>query len=123
MDKYLVVGIGAAIGGISRYWLSGFVYRFLPTDFPYGTLAVNFLGSLIIGFVIFSLSEKELISPLFRLFLTVGFCGGFTTFSTFSLETINLMREKENLFAALNIIGNLVLSLGGTFAGYVLSRI
>lgn len=123
MDKYLLVGLGAAIGGVSRYWLSSYVYKFLPTTFPYGTLAVNFIGSLIIGIVIFSLSEKEIISPLFRLFLTVGFCGGFTTFSTFSLETINLFREKDNLMAFLNISGNLILSIGGTFLGYVISKI
>ena len=113
MLKYIIVSAGAAIGGAFRYWLSNFVYKFLPTNFPYGTLTVNVLGSFIIGFVMFSLYEKELISQDLRLFLTVGFCGGFTTFSTFSFETINLIKNTEFLFASLNILLNVFFCFSG----------
>jgi fluoride exporter len=123
MDKYLVVSIGAAIGGVFRYWLSGYVYKFLPSSFPYGTLAVNFFGCLLIGIVIFGLSEKELISPLFRLFLTIGFCGGFTTFSSFSIETINFFKDYDIFLAFVNIMSNVTFSLGGTYIGYLISKI
>ena len=123
MDKYLVVSIGAAIGGVLRYWLSGYVYKFLPSSFPYGTLAVNFLGCLLIGLIIFVLSEKELISPLVRLFLTVGFCGGFTTFSTFSFETLNLLKDYDFFLAFINILSNVTFCIGGTYVGYLISKI
>lgn len=122
MQNYIIVFFGAGIGGILRYWLSGFVYKFLPANFPYGTLAINFLGSFIIGFVIFALYDKELVSQDMRLFLTIGFCGGFTTFSTFSLETFNLFKNSEFLFASLNIFLSVFLCLTGTYLAYILSN-
>ncbi len=120
--KYLIVSGGAAIGGVLRYWLSNFVYKYLPSNFPYGTLAVNFLGSFILGFIIFGLYDKELISADMRLFLTVGFCGGFTTFSTFSLETFNLMKNNEFFLAAINVILSIVLSLAATYLAYIIAN-
>jgi fluoride exporter len=122
MQNYIIVFFGAGIGGILRYWLSGFVYKFLPANFPYGTLAINFLGSFIIGFVIFGLYDKELVSQDMRLFLTIGFCGGFTTFSTFSLETFNLFKNSEFLFASLNIFLSVFLCLAGTYLAYIISN-
>ncbi|MDR3666121.1 MAG: fluoride efflux transporter CrcB [Ignavibacteriaceae bacterium] len=118
-----MVGIGAAFGGVLRYWLSGYIYKFLPSSFPYGTLAVNFLGCLLIGIIIFGLSEKELITPVVRLFLTVGFCGGFTTFSTFSFETLNLLKDYDFFLAFLNILSNVTLCIAGTYVGYLISKI
>lgn len=122
MDKYLFVSLGAAIGGSFRYWLSSFVYNFLPTYFPFGTLLVNVLGSFILGIIIFYFDENELISQGMKLFLTVGFCGGFTTFSTFSLETINLFKTSEFHFAFLNIFLNLFLCLAGVYLAYIISK-
>lgn len=122
MQNYIIVFTGAGLGGILRYWLSGFVYKFLPANFPYGTLAINFIGSFIIGFVIFGLYDKELVSQDIRLFLTIGFCGGFTTFSTFSLETFNLLKNSEFLFASLNIFLSVFLCLAGTYLAYILSN-
>ncbi|MDH7604600.1 MAG: fluoride efflux transporter CrcB [Melioribacter sp.] len=123
MQNYIIVFIGAGIGGVLRYWLSGFVYKFLPPTFPYGTLSVNVLGSFIIGIVMYYLDANELISTQLRLFLTIGFCGGLTTFSTFSYETINFLKEREYYYAGLNILLNLLLTLFVLFVSYKLSKI
>ncbi|MEW6006364.1 MAG: fluoride efflux transporter CrcB [Stygiobacter sp.] len=122
MYNYIIVFIGAGIGGILRYWLSNSVYKFLPPDFPYGTLVVNVLGSFIIGIVMFYFNENKLISPTTRVFLTVGFCGGLTTFSTFSFETINLLKEREFYFAGLNILANVLITLFVLFVVYKISK-
>ena len=123
MQNYIIVFIGAGIGGVLRYWLSGFVYKFLPPTFPYGTLTVNVLGSFIIGIVMYYFDSYELISSQLRIFLTIGFCGGLTTFSTFSYETINFLKEREYLYAGLNILLNLFLTLFVLFISYKLSKI
>lgn len=123
MQNYLIVSLGAAIGGAARYWMSNFVYKFLPSNIPFGTLAVNVTGSFIIGIVMFYLDRNELISPQMRILLTAGFCGGLTTFSTFSFETINLLRDSEFLLAGTNIILNVVLSIGAVFAAYLIGKI
>jgi len=122
MLKYALVSLGAAIGGALRYWLSNYVYKFLPETFPYGTLAVNVLGSFLVGFFIFYLSDREIISSNLKLFLTVGFCGGFTTFSTFSLETMNLFRDSEFLLAGFNVMLNLFLCLLGVYLAYIIFK-
>jgi CrcB protein len=122
MTNYLIVSLGAAIGGAGRYWLSNFVYKFLPSNFPYGTLTVNIIGSFILGIIIYFFDSRELISPGLRLFLTIGFCGGFTTFSTFSFETINLIRNAEYLYAALNILSSVILCLLVVFLASAISN-
>jgi CrcB protein len=121
--NYFFVFVGAGIGGIVRYWGSNFVYKFLSPTFPYGTLFVNILGSFIIGIVMYYLDSRELISQELRIFLTVGFCGGLTTFSTFSYETINFLKEKEFLFAGLNIVSNVLITLFALFLVYKLSKL
>jgi CrcB protein len=90
---------------------------------PFGTLIVNMVGSFIIGFVMFYLDSNELISPQMRILLTTGFCGGLTTFSTFSFETINLIRDSEFLLAGTNIILNVVLSFAAVFLAYIFGKI
>ncbi len=122
MQNYVVVFIGAGLGGILRYWSSAFVYKFLSTDFPYGTLFVNVLGSFLIGIFMYYLDANEMISVETRIFLTTGFCGGLTTFSTFSFETINFLKEREFLFAGLNILSNVVITLLVLFIAYKLSK-
>jgi fluoride exporter len=120
--NYLYVTFGAAIGGALRYWLSGAVYKILPETFPYGTFTVNFIGSFILGIIMLYFNERELISQELRLFLTVGFCGGFTTFSTFSLETFNLLKNQELLLGFGNILLNVTLCLAGIYIAYVISK-
>lgn len=122
MIKYVIVFIGAGLGGGSRYWLTSFVQKYFPPYFPFGTLAVNLIGSFILGLMIYGLDEKELISPSVKLFIGIGFCGGFTTFSTFSLETFNLIRDAEFLFAGLNILASVLLTLAGVYIAYLVTR-
>ena len=94
LQNYYIVFVGAGIGGMVRYWGTNFVYKFLSPTFPHGTLFVNVLGSFIIGMVMYYLNTNELINPATRIFLTTGFCGGLTTFSTFAFETINFMKDR-----------------------------
>lgn len=123
MINYILVSIGAAIGGALRYGLSNYIHKNQTIIFPYGTLVVNVVGSFILGIIMFYLNEKELIGSEFRLFLTVGFCGGFTTFSTFSYETIMLFKESEIGLAILNIFLNLILCLLGIYLAYIISKL
>ena len=122
MLKYLIVFVGSGIGGGLRFWLSSLVHKYFPPFFPLGTLIINILGSFILGYMIFGLDEKELISPSVKLFIGIGFCGGFTTFSTFSLETFNLIRNSELLFAGINILASILVSLLGVYLAYLVTR-
>lgn len=115
MMNYLFVSIGAALGGALRYWMADFVQKYLPISFPYGTLTVNVIGSFILGIIIFVVDSRQMINYQTKIFLTIGFCGGFTTFSTFSLETINLLRHSEYFYAFLNIMLNVILCLSAVF--------
>jgi CrcB protein len=118
---YVWIAIGGALGSMARYGCSGWVARLTGGVFPYGTLVVNISGALVIGFfAAMSLSEgRYLIPPSTRLFVMTGICGGYTTFSTFSLETLNLMRDGEWPRAVGNIVGSVVLSLLAVWLGYI----
>jgi len=92
---FYLVGIGGFIGSVSRYYSQQIVSKFFPSTLPYGTLTVNIVGCFLIG-VIYALSEEgNILTPEWRLFLATGFCGGFTTFSTFSYESIKLIQDRE----------------------------
>ncbi len=121
MNKYFLVFIGAGLGGIIRLFFSSKINEFIPY-FPLGTLVVNVLGSFLIGFIIFGLADKQLISSDLKVFLTVGICGGFTTFSTFSYETLQLFKNSEFLLAGLNILLSLILTLLGVYLAYIIFR-
>ena len=123
MNDYLLVGIGAAGGGMARYWLAGIVQKILPATMPYGTLTVNIIGGFIIGFILYFFDSNNLISPEVKILLTIGFCGGLTTFSAFSLETFNMFIDAEYLFAFLNIFLNVFFSLLATGLGFLLSKL
>lgn len=123
MINYILVSLGAAIGGALRYGLSSYVNKSQSTIFPIGTLLVNVLGSFALGIIMFYLSEKEFIGNEFRLFLSVGLCGGFTTFSTFSYETLMLFRDSEFGLAIYNVLLNVVLCLVGIYLAYLISKL
>ena len=106
--KWVHLIAGGTLGTLSRYLLAGFIYQIFGTNFPWGTLAVNLLGCFIIGFLNALAETKFLLGPNVRLFFMVGFCGAFTTFSTFMLETSNLMKDGENFLAFANVAASVV---------------
>lgn len=122
MWKIFCVGIGGFIGSALRYMISLYAPKLLGTQLPYGTLIVNVVGGVMIGFIM-ELSLGRNISPELRLFLTTGIMGGFTTFSTFSYETINLFTAGSYLSGSLNVCLNLFLSLGGVILGKSIAHI
>jgi fluoride exporter len=111
---YLWIALGSALGGMARFALSTFVAQSVGGVFPWGTFAVNVIGSFVIG--VFASAPSNL-SPDARLFITVGLCGGFTTFSSFSLQTLDLIREGHMAAALGNIAGSVVLCLLSVSAG------
>ena len=121
MLKLFLAGIGGFVGSILRYSVSGFVQDFSRSiDFPYGTLAVNLLGCLAIGFLSQLAESRGYFSAESRTLVFVGVLGGFTTFSAFSNETINLWREGETLLASINVAAHLVVCLGAVWVSRAL---
>lgn len=116
MKILLAIGTGSFIGGIFRYLLSQFVQNKFLSTFPFGTLSVNIIGCLLIGLV-FGLTEKGNLTQGWRLFLATGVFGGFTTFSSFSLETVNLLWDGQLWYALAYVIASIVLGLLATFVG------
>ena len=121
MLAYLWVAIGGALGSVSRYWLSGLVAERWGETFPWGTLVINITGSAAIGFLA-ALTVPEgrwPASPAFRQFFLIGVCGGYTTFSSFSLQTLNLVRDREWLYAGGNIVLSVILCMVAVWLGYL----
>ena len=121
MYGVVLVGIGGALGSVARYLCSMGLARWFGETFPWGTLFVNVLGSFIIGFY-FTLTAPNgrlLVSPDWRIFVTVGVCGGFTTFSSLSLQTLLLIRNGELLLAGLNAFGSLALCMVSVWLGVI----
>ncbi|KAA3614872.1 MAG: fluoride efflux transporter CrcB [Calditrichaeota bacterium] len=119
----LIIGLGGFIGAVMRYSISGWVHRFLGAGMPYGTLAVNVLGSFILGFFLLLAEERFTISPAWRNFIAVGMMGALTTFSTFSFETFMLFQENLYGQVILNIGLNVVLTIAAVWAGMSLARV
>jgi fluoride exporter len=116
------IAVGSAIGGVSRYLLGGVVQRLLDTTFPAGTLLINLTGSFLIGAIIRFAVETPWISPELRACLTIGVCGGYTTFSTFSYETAVMLEDGEWSRAATYVVASVGLSLLATFLGFAAAR-
>ena len=119
MMKWIYLLIGGLIGTASRYGLAGVVSQKAVSVFPWGTLAVNVTGCFVIGFLDVIFEKKFLLSPNYRILLMTGFCGAFTTFSTLMLETSNLLKENEFLYA----FGNVFISFGIGFAVFKLGAV
>ena len=122
--EYLWIALGSALGGVARYWLSGVVARRFGESFPVGTLIVNVTGSFVIGFVA-TLTDpggRLLMSVTARQFVMLGVLGGYTTFSSFSLQTLNLARDGEWLYASANVVLSVILCLLAVWVGQVIAR-
>ncbi|MCU7931395.1 MAG: fluoride efflux transporter CrcB [Candidatus Thiodiazotropha sp. (ex Codakia rugifera)] len=122
MNQLIAIASGGAIGALFRFWVANGVYGLLGRGFPYGTLVVNVLGSLVMGFLYVLLLERTTVSPELRGALLIGFLGAFTTFSTFSIETINLLEQAELLKAGLNILLSVTACVMACWFGLVLGR-
>ncbi len=124
---YLWVAVGGALGSVGRYWLNGIVSRHFGETFPFGTLTINVTGSFLIGiFAALAIPEGRMDSPsraFTTQFLMIGVCGGYTTFSSFSLQTLNLARDGEWLYAGGNVILSVVLCLVAVWLGFLLGSL
>ena len=123
MIKALLVFIGGGIGSVLRYLMSGWVYSLLGSNFPYGTLSVNIVGSFVIGFFLTLAEDKFLVTPDIRVFVAIGIVGGFTTFSTFSYETLKLLRSGSFLTGGLNIVLSITLALIAVWFGSIMATL
>ena len=122
MNDVLVISIGAILGANARWFLSRFAARLLGPVFPYGTLFINITGSFIVGFFMIWSSERVLLDPRWRLLVVIGFCGAFTTFSSFAFETMAYFEQGHWLLLLTNFFSNNLLCLGGALAGMALAR-
>lgn len=122
MRELILIFVGGGLGSITRFSLGKWITSLHSQNFPYATLAVNVIACFVLGLVIGLAEHKQIISAPSRLFWAVGFCGGFSTFSTFSAETITLIQTGFHLSGVLYIIASLVLCLAATLAGLYLGE-
>jgi CrcB protein len=122
MRAALWVAAGGVLGALGRFWLAGAVHRWLGAGFPFGTFAVNALGCLAIGAVLYLTEERPALGPEARLFVAIGVLGSFTTFSTFGLETFAMLRERDLVPAVLNVFGSVAVGLLAVWLGHALAR-
>ena len=123
MQNIIVIGVAGLIGTLVRYWLSGIIDNRAGTSFPFGTLTVNLIGCFVIGFLFYAFADEFVLHPTIRSAVFIGLLGGFTTFSSFGIQTFTLLENGQVLWAALNILLSNVGGLVLVWFGYILSRI
>ena len=123
MLDVLVISLGAIVGANARYFISRYSAQVLGPVFPYGTLLINVVGSSIVGFFLVWTSERVLADPRWRLLIVVGFCGAFTTFSSYAFETMSLFERGQWLLTVANVLSNNLLCLAGALGGMALARV
>jgi len=121
--EYLLIGIGGILGANARYWVADWAAQKLGTEFPYGTLIINVSGSFILGLFMALLQDRAFIHPNYRLFFATGFCGAYTTFSTFTYESLRLFQDGSVLLGFTNMIGSLIMGMLAIFGGFLLGRL
>jgi len=119
---YLWISIGAVVGASARYYVSRFTAKVVTASFPYGTLLINVTGSFILGIFLVWSTERALPDPRWRLLIAVGFCGSYTTFSSYAFESFSLFEQGHYVLFASNVLGNNVLCLAGVLAGAMIAR-
>jgi CrcB protein len=122
-NDFLIISLGAVVGANARYLISRFAAKAMGPVFPYGTLFINVSGSMIVGFFLIWASERALVDPRWRLLVVVGFCGAFTTFSSYAFETMAYFEQGQWLLMCTNILTNNVLCLAAALAGMALARV
>src|SRR5215207_1172419 len=122
MVRILLVGLGGFVGTLARYWLSGVIARRYGETFPLGTLVVNAIGCFIIGFLFYFFYDRSLTTPTARTVVLIGVIGGFTTFSSYGLQTFTLLRDGELFLALVNVVASNALGLALVWLGYVLAK-
>ena len=122
MNRVLIISIGAILGANARWFISRFASRILGPVFPYGTLFINVTGSFVVGFFMIWATERVLLDPRWRLLIVVGFCGAFTTFSSYAFETMAYFEQGQWLLLFTNFASNNLLCLGAALAGMALAR-
>ncbi|MEP7088335.1 MAG: fluoride efflux transporter CrcB [Gemmatimonadota bacterium] len=122
MKLFWAIAVGAAAGGVSRFYLTVAMQQRFGDGFPWGTLLINITGSLLLGFIIRYAMATPSMSIELRLMLTTGFCGGYTTFSAYSYETAMMLESGSYMRAAIYSLGSVVLAVLATFAGFMLAR-
>lgn len=119
---YLWIALGAVVGASARYFLSGYIARSFASSFPYGTLIINITGSLVLGFFLALASERMLLDVRWRWLIAIGFCGSYTTFSSYAFETFALFEQGQWLLVAWNVVASNVLCLVSVLLGAALAR-
>jgi len=122
VKNFLVISVAAIVGANLRFFLSRLAAKEFGPVFPVGTLVINILGSFIVGFFVIWTSERVLLDPRWRLLVVVGFCGSFTTFSSYAFETMAYFEQGQWGLMVANVLGNNLLCLGGALAGMALAR-
>lgn len=122
METFLIISLGAILGANARYWLGGWAAERFGTTFPYGTLIINLTGSLILGFFITQVMERFLVDPRWRLLVAIGFLGAYTTFSTYTYESVNLILSGQVGLGLLDLFGSSILGAAAVTAGILLGR-
>jgi CrcB protein len=122
MYRIVLIGMAGLAGTLARYWLSGWADERWGATFPIGTLIVNLIGCLAIGFLFHATEEKYLVDPIIRTAILIGFLGGFTTFSSFGIQTFNLLRDGEIFLASINVMVSNVAGIMLVWVGYTVSR-
>lgn len=123
MLDFLAISVGAIVGANLRYWMSRSAVRLLGPVFPYGTLSINVLGSFVLGFFLVWTSERVLVDPRWRLLIAVGFCGGYTTFSSYAYETMAFFEQGQWTLMAMNFLANNLLACAAVVGGMALARV
>jgi fluoride exporter len=122
LNDFLVISAGAVLGANARWVISRYAARVLSPVFPYGTLFINVTGSFVVGFFMIWASERVLLDPRWRLLVVVGFCGAFTTFSSFAFETMAYFEQGQWVLMLANFLSNNLLCLGSALAGMAIAR-